>query len=189
MVSMNFLDQLNTDHRELLVSLPYRVGLYISQSDETGGDDSDEAEMLALESIITGYSQEVFGAETVQYVVGETVQRKAEWVKWGKDVSGIEHDCYKAVDILSGVVEDKEISAFKSSLIEIGENVALAFREYGASTSLMEKIRMRLDYGKSRKAALRAGKAPKEWSQFINISLDERKALRQVAESLGLTYV
>lgn len=186
---MNFLDQLNSSHRELLVSLPYRVGLFISQSDESGGDESDEAEMQALDAIITGYSQEVFGAETVQYVVGETVQRKPEWDEWGKDVSGIEHDCYKAVDILSSVVDQKEVNAFKSSLLEIGENVALAFREYGASTSLIEKIRMRLDYSKSRKAAFKAGVAPKEWDQFINISLDERKALRHVARSLGVTYV
>lgn len=186
---MNFLDQLNKDHRDLLVSLPYRIGLFISQSDESGGDESDEAEMLALDAIITGYSQEVFGAETVQYVVGETVQRKSEWDVWGKDVSGIEHDCYKAIDILSSVVDQKEVSAFKSSLIEIGENVALAFREYGSSTSLVEKIRMRLDFGKSRKAAFKAGVAPKEWNQFINISFDERQALRHVAQSLGLTYV
>ncbi len=186
---MNFLDQLTKDHRDLLVSLPYRVGLFISQSDESGGDESDEAEMQALDAIITGYSQEVFGAETVQYVVGETVQRKSEWDDWGQDVSGIEHDCYKAIDILANVVDDKEVSAFKSSLLEIGENVALAFREYGASTSIFEKIMMRLDFGKSRKAALKAGVTPKEWNQFINISLDERKALRHVARSLGSTYV
>ncbi len=188
-INMNFLDQLSKDHRDIIVSLPYRVGLYVSQSDASGGDSSDEAEKQALEAIITGYSQEVFGAETVQYVVGETVQRKSEWSSWSQGIEGIEHDCYKAVDILANIVEDKELSAFKSFLLEIGENVALAFREYGSSTSLLEKIRMRLDFVKSRKAALRAGVSPKDWEQFINISLDERKALRHVAKSLGTTYV
>jgi len=57
---MNFLDQLTEDQRTLLVSLPYRAGLFVSQSDNAGGDDSDDAEMQALDNIITGYSQEIF---------------------------------------------------------------------------------------------------------------------------------
>lgn len=186
---MNFLDQLTKDQRDLLVALPYRIGLYVSQSDDTGGDESDEAERQSLDAIITGYSQEVFGAETAQYVIGETVLRKSEWPAWEQDLDAIEHDCFKAVDILAGAVDEKEVSAFKKSLIEIAENVALAFREYGASTSFFDKIRMRSDFGKSKKDAAKAGVAAKDWDQFINISVAERKALRHVAQALGLTYV
>lgn len=186
---MNFLDQLVPEQRTLLVSLPYRVGLYISQSDTSGGDESDDAEMQALDAIITGYSQEVFGAETVQYIIGETVQRKNEWDSWSANLDGIEHDCYKAIDILSMAVDEKEVSAFKNHLIEIGESVALAFREYGASTPMLDKLRMYLDFKKSRKYTLKMGGTPMVWEQFINISLDERKALRFIAQALNVTYV
>ncbi len=185
---MNFLDGLAKDQRDLLVGLPYRVGLYISQSDESGGDESDEAEMIALESIVTAYSQEVFGAETVQYVIGETVQRKDEWEKWSENLEQVEHECRKSIDILSSAVDEKEVSAFKRHLIEIGESVALAFREYGESTPIIDKIKIYMHYMRSRKEAVKHGIVPKEWDQFINISLDERAALQKVAEALDTRY-
>ncbi len=186
---MNFLDKLVPDQRTLIVSLPYRVGLYVSESDKSGGEHSDAEELDALERIITAYSQEVFGAETVQFVISETVRRRAEWPSWAKDLSGIEHDCYKVIDILANNVEDKELSAFKNHLIEIGESVALAFREYGDKTPIWQKIRMYFDFKKSQKMAAQAGVTPKNWEQFINISFDERRALRVVAKALGGTYI
>lgn len=186
---MSFLDDLPEDQRTLLVSLPYRVGLYVSQSDETGGDESDEAEAQALSNLITGYSQEVFGAETVQYVISETVKRKAEWPQWSHNLEQIENECHKAIDILSTSVDEKEVSAFKNHLIEIGESVALAFREYGESTPLLDKIKVMLVYIKGKMVATKKGERYKDWEQFINISLDERKALRMIANALNIQYI
>lgn len=186
---MSFLDDLKDEERTLLVSLPFRVGLFVSQSDNSGGDDSDEAEMQALSSIITAYSQEVFGAETVQYVISETVRRKSEWESWSENLETVDGECHKAVDILSDHVDEKEVNAFRHHLVEIGESVALAFREYGASTPLMDKIRMYNYYIKGKRAARKNGDNYKDWEQFINISLDERKALCFVAEALSLKYV
>ena len=186
---MNFLDQLSKEDRELLVSLPYRVGLFVSQSDDSGGESSDEAEMQALDNIITGYSQEVFGAETVQYVVSETVGRKAEWGKWGKDLSNIEDECHKAIDILSRAVDEKEVSAYKHYLIEIGESVALAFREYGENTSFMDKLKVYFLYKREKMRASKLGIQYKQWEEFINISLRERQALRFIANALNTLYI
>tara|TARA_R110001592_G_scaffold20926_12_gene84692 strand:- start:3893 stop:4453 length:561 start_codon:yes stop_codon:yes gene_type:complete len=186
---MSFLDNLLPDQRNLLVSLPYRVGLYVSQSDQSGGTGSQDAELLALTSIITAYSQEIFGAETVQYIVGETVLRKGEWKEWSKDVEMVVGECHKAIDILSDAVDEKEVSAFKRSMLEIGESVALAFREYGESTPMIDKIKIYMFYTKSRKEAAKQGIVAMEWDQFINISLDERKALQTIANALNTTYI
>lgn len=185
---MSFLDQLTENDRTLLVSLPYRVGLYISQSDETGGDNSDEVEQLALSSIITAYSQEVFGAETVQYVINETVRRKTEWVGWSSNLDAVEGECHRAVDILTGIVDEKEVSAFRRHLVEIGESVALAFREYGDSTPFMDKLKVMLFYMIGKYKATKQGESFMQWEQFINISLDERKALHVIAGALNVKY-
>ncbi len=186
---MSFLDELSEDQRTLLVSLPYRVGLYVSQSDTSGGDDSDEAEMEALSSIITAYSQEVFGAETVQYIISETVKRKGDWDGWSDELGTLESDCHEAIDVLSTSVDSKEVSAFKNHLIEIGESVALAFREYGESTPFLDKIKVYLLYIRGKSQATKRGERYKDWEQFINISLDERKALRMIAGALNTTYI
>ena len=172
-----------------MVSLPYRVGLFVSHSDQTGGGASDEAEMQALSNIITGYAQEVFGAETVQYVISETVSRRAEWAAWSENLSALEGECHRAIDILSEAVDEKEVSAFKNHLLEIGESVALAFREYGASASFFYKLRLYLFYVKGKREAAKRGEPYKDWEQFINISLDERKALCMIARSLGVVYI
>ncbi|MBI1301739.1 MAG: hypothetical protein GC137_08800 [Alphaproteobacteria bacterium] len=188
---MSFLDDLTKDQRDLLVALPYRVGLFVSECDDSGGEESDEAEKQALENIITAYSQEVFGAETVQYIISKTVDRKSEWPEWSKnlDFDKIEAECHQAVDILSGVVDYKEVTAFKNYLVEIGESVALAFREYGEKTSLMDKFRVYMIYRRAKAAASKYNIPYKDWEEFINISLHERRALESIARALNVIYV
>ncbi|MFP4097513.1 MAG: hypothetical protein ACLFP8_01035 [Alphaproteobacteria bacterium] len=186
---MSFLDQLSSEDRTLLASLPYRVGLYISQSDLSGGDDSDEAEMQALANMITAYAQEVFGAETAQYIISDTVARKDEWPVWSADLHTIEDDCRRAVYLLHGIVDPKELRAFKRCLIEVGESVALAFCEYGDETSVVEKIKIYIAYKQCRFKAAKMGIVAMEWDQFINISLDEREALRTIAYALDMEYL
>lgn len=188
---MSFLDDLTKDQRDLLVALPYRIGLYVSECDDAGGDESDEAEKQALENIITAYSQEVFGAETVQYIISQTVDRKSDWPQWSKslDFEQLEEECHKAVDILSRVVDDKEVTAFKNYLVEIGESVALAFREYGEATSLMDKFKIYMIYRRAKAAAAKYNVPYKDWEEFINISLHERRALESIARALNVIYV
>ncbi len=185
---MSFLDNLVPEDRELLVSLPYRVGYKVSQSDETGGDESDELEMQALANILSGYAQEVFGSETVQYIISETITKKDKWDNWSAQIDSVETDCHKAIDILSDSVDEKEVSAFKLHLIEIGESVAMAFREYD-KLSLFMKWRLYRDWLKDKKLAEEQNKAVKNWDQFLNISLDERNALRAIASALNTTYI
>lgn len=186
---MSFLDQFMSDERSLLVSLPYRVGLFVSESDRDGGEESEQAEKEALSNIITAYSQEVFGAETAQYIICETVARKQEWPDWSENLDMVESECHRAVDMLSNVVDVKEVNAFKRCLVEIGEAVALAFREYDESTSIVDKIRIYLVYMQSRSKAAKLGIIAREWDQFINISLDEREALQKVAQALDTEYI
>lgn len=186
---MSFLDDLTAEQRDLLVRLPYRVGLKVSQSDDTGGDQSDEEELRALESLITAYSQEVFGAETVQFIVSETVSRKKEWAGWSHNLDTVEAECHQAIDLLATCVDEKEVSAFKNHLIEIGESVALAFREYGERTPILDKIKVYIVYYQGKFKASREGKRYKDWEQFLNISLHERRALRSIANALSTTYI
>ncbi len=186
---VNFLDQLTQQQRDMIVSLPYRVGLHISQSDDTGGDESDEIEAQTLNNLLTGFSQEVFGAETVQYVIGEAVQRKADWPKWAEAVNSVEEDCHKTISILSDIVDPKEVSAFKGCMVEIGESVAMAFREYSDDMPIFQKLKFFLAYHKGKSQAEKLKRAYKSYDEFLNISLKERKALCDIAHALGTFYV
>lgn len=185
---MSFLDQLTPDQREFVVSLPYRVGLYVSQSDKSGGDESDEKEMQALSNILQGYAQEIFGAETVQYVISETVAKKDQWGRWGAKVDAVEADCHRAVDVLSELVDPKEVSAFKQHLMEIGEAVALAFREVGDDMPFLDRLKFYFYYFRGKSRAAKQKRIYMSFDEFLNISLDERKALNKIANALNVSY-
>lgn len=184
---MSFLDDLPVDQRELIISLPYRVGVWLSHADDEGGEEADEEEKTALANILHGFTTDVFGSEVVQYVMAETIAHNAEWEKWSKDMINLEDDCRQAIDILNEAVDEKEVSAFKQRLLEIAEAVALAFREYD-NLDFITKMRVYFMYYKERYEAARKNRSFKTIDQYLNISLKERKALYSLAHTLDIQY-
>ena len=49
---MSALSNFSEDEIELLASVPYKAGAWISHADDEEGEDDDERELKALESII-----------------------------------------------------------------------------------------------------------------------------------------
>lgn len=184
---MTFLQQLPNDDRELVISLPYRVGVWLSHVDDHGGHEADDEEKKALAGIIDGFTRDVFGSEVVQYIMMETLEKKDHWEAWANNTDDIHKDCQRAIDILNEVVEEKEVSAFKRRLIEIAEAVALAFREYD-SLDFMTKMKVYLLYYKEKYKANKRQQSFKSIDQFLNISLKERQALYHLADTLGVQY-
>ena len=142
---MSFLSQLTDNQKTTLVSLPYRVGLWVSQSDQSGGVLSDSQELQVLSNIINGFAEDMFGSEVVQEIMTETVKRKAEWSAWALQVSSVAEDCRFGLDVVAQYADAKDVTAFKNHLMQIAEAVALAFREY-EQLGFMEKLRMHLAY-------------------------------------------
>ena len=184
---MSFLDDLPSEQRELIISLPYRVGVWVSHADDVGGEEANDEEKTALANILHGFTTDVFGSEVVQYVMAETIAHNAEWEKWSKNTSSLTKDCQQAIDILNEAVDEKEVSAFKQRLLEIAEAVALAFREYD-NLDFMSKLRVYLMYYKERYQAARKHRSFKTMDQYLNISLKERQALYSLANTLGVQY-
>ena len=184
---MSFLDDLPSDQRELIISLPYRVGVWVSHADDVGGKKADEEEKTALANILHGFTTDVFGSEVVQYVMAETIAHNAEWEKWSKNMSSFAKDCQHAIDVLKESVDEKEVSAFKQRLLEIAEAVALAFREYD-NLGFLSKLYVYLMYYKERYQAARKHRSFKTLDQYLNISLKERRALYSLANTLGVQY-
>ncbi len=186
---MSFLNQLSDDQRTNIVSLPYRVGLWVSESDSAGGDQADAQELQALSNILNGFAHEVFGSESVQHIISETVDKQNEWDGWGKNLGNMEEDCRVAIDVLYAAVDEKEVSAFKQHLIEVAEAVALAFREYDPNQSFASRLPVYISYYTGMiKASIR--KQPyKSLEQFLNISASERKTLGALAQALGMRYI
>jgi len=184
---MDVLDKLTADQKALIVSLPYRVGLWVSHSDDAGGDEADEKELTALANILQGFSEQVFGSELLQYIMNETVSRKHDWPEWKKQIQDVPKDCGQALDALREYVDEKEVNAYVMRLMEIGEAVALAFREYEQQSGL-DKLRIYSSYILTTLKARLRQQPSKTFNQYLNVSIKERKALRALAIALETTY-
>ncbi len=185
---MSFLEDLTLDQREMIVSLPYRAGLWVSYSDETGGGEADEREAQVLSNIIHAYAEDVFGAEVLQYIISETLLRKEEWKKWSQNISSVPKECAQALHILHEHLDEKDISAFKIQILEIGEAVALAFREEVPLESFADKFKLYKSYAAFSLKNMRDKRRRKSFDEFLRISPSEREALSVLARALETIY-
>jgi hypothetical protein len=183
---MNILNDFLPEHRSLIVALPYRVGLWISQVDNTGGDEAKAKELGALSNIIHGFAHDVFGSEFVQHVMTETLARKGEWEAWGEDFERIPKECAQAVEIMKAHVDQKEIKAYAARLMEIAEAVALAFREYENMEKFSDKLEVYIAYWRAKLKSTIKKRPLKSFDQFLSVSAMERRALMRIAGALNI---
>lgn len=181
---MEFLNELDDFERDTVISLPYRVGRYVSMSDTTGGDEADQVELELLRNILHGFTQEVFGSELLQHVMSECVRNQHRWGEWNAQVPIAPEDCKEAIRLVELYAGAKEAHAFQTHLMEIGEAVALAFSEHEHESALSQFMRnvaysLRSLFSK-RKQQSRGG--------YLSISPKERKALKELAQALGTVY-
>lgn len=186
---MPFLDKLTPEECELLVSLPYRTGVWISQSDDTGGHEADEAEMQALKNIITGYTEDLLKSEFIEELMLATVGRQEKWTEWARHIDDILPDCEKALTLLAAHFDKKDIEAFKHTLLDIGVFVAQAFCEAGAgSPSLGFQLRQYRQYLFDCATALFKRQPLPHRSENENISQAEYEALEKLAATLNIKF-
>ena len=182
---MTVLEQFSAAERNMLMALPYRAGLWIGESDKTGGEAAGAAEMQALESIVTGFVEDFCKSEFVEELMRETLARKADWQAWRGNIARVPEECRHAVDLLAERLERKHIASLKNNLIEIAFAVALAYREYDEdSAPLREKVALRLRYYWQRHQAMRLNRIPLTLDQSLNISSTEQKAIKALTGAL-----
>ncbi|MCD8498343.1 MAG: hypothetical protein LRZ85_09960 [Alphaproteobacteria bacterium] len=181
---MSFLKTISRDQRIKITSLPYRVGLWVSQSDSSGGEEADARERQVLENLIEGFTQEVFGSESVQHIMTDTLAQKDKWPEWAAKPGNVLEDCRQALSILRDHVDEKEVSAFCQRLLEIGEAVALAFGE-GETAGFKHQMLTSAEYYSEWFFARVKGKDFMSLERYRRISRAEREALRELSHALG----
>jgi len=169
--------------QEILVRLPYRVGMWISMSDDGGGDDADEQEQQALEVLITAYVQDFCKSEFVQMIMEQTVAHKSEWRNWEQNIESVPEECEQVITFLSDKLDDKELRAFRDNLFEIGYSVAIAYREVDDQAARV-RFGVYLKMWINRLFAVIKGEAAQSEDEALNISESEHKALAVLDRAL-----
>lgn len=157
--------------RAKMVALPYRIGLFVSHADTTGGWAAQDAEMQTLTTILRSYAEDFCKSPFVQGLLLQTLARRAEWVHWSHGLDHVPAECVAAMYDLRGALDAKEIKFFQSQMMDIAFNVAQAFRENRQSVPPSGTWLGRL-LGQENRA------------RHENVSAAEREALAHLADAL-----
>jgi len=180
-----FLGEFTEDQRDLLVSLPYRAGRWVSESDDSGGDESAESEMQVLEGLITGYAEDFLKSEFVEELMRETLARKDDWDAWSGNLDDVPRQCREAITMLGERIEQKHALSFRQNLMEIAKSVAMAYREEGEDEeydSAPQVSPFTRQYWDRLFARLKGEAVVEDWSP--NISKAERRVLMELSNAL-----
>lgn len=166
---------------ELLVSLPYRVGLFVSHSDTTGGWEAQEREMQSLTNILREFTEDYCKSELAQKVLLESMRQRSNWPQWSQKIEDVPKEAQQMMAILKPLFLEKQLSSFREVLVDIAMSVAMAFREEqganmgGNKPSIFNELLGFLS------------RAPADPLAHMNISIHERAALSRLCKAIGHT--
>ncbi|MEC7028710.1 MAG: hypothetical protein VXW91_03475 [Pseudomonadota bacterium] len=177
---MALLEDLPPEHRGLIVGLLYRAGVWMSHSDDEGGEDDDVKEMKALEHVIRSVARINENSDFVQEVAKRTLFFKDKWPTWADHSFDILADCEKAMAVLKPLVPKQDLIDYRNTVIYVAEAVAAAHGEFGVEAeegvlnSFLGKVVDRF----------KGGSAPE--NDFMNISPSEQAALDRLKKAMPL---
>ena len=164
-----------------LISLPYRVGLYVSFADTTGGFAAQEAEMQSLSGILREFAEDYCKSEFSQKVLMESLRARDVWPSWSQGIERVPDEARPIFTLLEPQFDSRALRAFKEVLVEIALSVAMAFREGnedaqrgGGLSSIGEWFSRMLGGGKSSSSM-----------GHSNISKSERVALARLCKAMN----
>lgn len=182
--------------QELLIMLPFRVGYYVSASDQTGGEEAEEQELEALSNIVTYYIEDALKSEIAQQAMTEMLGRRKYWDKWREHIDQVPAQCEKLFEELGAYLDDKDLIGFKNNLIDIAIAVAQAYceDEHGAASevretsiaALLKRIGQAIFPQAIFPQAIFSGEPQSEQTISYNISAAEREAILKLADSLQI---
>jgi len=177
------LNKLSPQDEEMVVALPYRVGMFVSHSDASGGVESEQKEKDALVNILSQFSEDFCKSEVAQRILQLSVARKEKWPEWNNNLESVPKECEQAVDILSGIVEDKDVFSFKEIIIDVALSVAMAFRERDVQAGAAPNGSAG-GIGAFFKNLFSGAKKPDPF-EHMNVSPAEKKVLMQLSEAMN----
>lgn len=122
---------LGQDIQDRLTALPYRIGLYVSFSDITGGWSAQESEINKLSTILREFASGSADSDLPRVVLMETLSNRSEWPLWSQGIDKVPSEIKDVIFILQAHVPDADMDALKKALLDIAREVALAFHEGG----------------------------------------------------------
>jgi hypothetical protein len=129
---MNYLSKFTDQETALLISLPHKVGRWISDTDDTDGEGDDVAEEKSLTNVLQHIAKKHDEQSLVGQIVRQTLKSKDQWTQWDSQSYDVLAEIKAALPLVKKHGADGDVRLFKRALMEIGTTVAQASDEYGS---------------------------------------------------------
>lgn len=181
---MTSLAHFSAEEAELLVSLPYRIGVHMSHIDDEEGEIDDKREMASLESCIRSVAAlRQQDRPFVSEVMRETLRLRYEWLRWAENSLAVYKDAERAISLLKLKAGEKTARSYAASLMEIAAAVARAYGEFSTfaeeerKSGIMGALFSKIIEGFSELA-------PEDEGHPMNVSASENEALARLSAAL-----
>jgi hypothetical protein len=171
---MATLNKMEKEERELIVSLPYRVGVWIGHADDEEGSADDRREHRTVEKILHRFAGQIERYPFISAVLRETLAQKECWERWAGDSLDVLPDCEKALAIVRKTGSSEAVINYRKILMKIANDVAGAHGEFGEFESEGGFTKLISGFFGSKR------------DDFMNISPSEDEALERLAGVLRL---
>ena len=128
---MTDLSHFSASEFELLVSLPYRAGIFVSFADDLDGEDDDAQELKMLETTLKAIAALHNDKPFLAHIFKETLRLKSEWSRWETKAFNISDDARSAISLLKSKAGEGAAKQYRAALMEIATTVAQAYGEFG----------------------------------------------------------
>lgn len=128
---MTALSAFSMQEAELLISLPYKVGMWVSHAEDEEGEADDARETKALELCLKAVVKLHDSQPFIKEVAVATLNLKIEWPRWADQSFATLADVEKAISLLRGKSSADELRHYRAMLMEIAACVAHAYGEFG----------------------------------------------------------
>ncbi len=153
--------------KDLIIKLPYRVGLWVSRADDAPGFFDDKIERARLHAVIERVAKHHVSSAFVRNLLANTLANEKKWPQWGRDLDTILADCKTGLQIVKAQSSEDDVKVYRVVLMQTAVCVAEAFQEDESIETGMPTFPSANDQG-----------IPE------NISKKERKALEALKKAL-----
>lgn len=119
---MIYKDKFSQRDWDMLNHLPYRVGVWMADSDEGGGELAYNLEIAALDREVKICQAKYANIGLIAELIGDITRSLPASGEWNTTLE----DCTHAIHLLKPHVEPEALNCFKLMLIDIAEAVARA---------------------------------------------------------------
>lgn len=180
-MSSSYFGDFEIEELRLILSIPFRAGVWISHLDDVPGTDRDEnKERAALEAVLNRILNGAGDKSFVRSIVREIIVHKAEWADWAATSGTVLHDIDRAVALVDARLPAREALQYRKCIFHVAKTVAMAASEGAKASAGLETM-----IGGGILGRLADWVAARSGEQIpANISPSERDGLTQLLQRL-----